>query len=216
MSDLVEHWPLFGLRVRTPRIELRYPDDRDVAALAALAEVGIYDEGEPRWLTEWSDLPDLERARSVCQFQWRCRAETGPARWWLPFVVVVDGAVVGGQDIQASDFAVLREVSSGSWIGRAHRGRGIGTEMRAAVLHLAFDGLGAERAMSGARADNVRSIGVSRRNGYRINTSWPDVRAGERIETVDLVLDRGDWAVMRRDDIEIVGLAPCLPLLGLG
>lgn len=29
----VEHWPLFGLRVRTPRVELRYPSDDDIAGV---------------------------------------------------------------------------------------------------------------------------------------------------------------------------------------
>jgi hypothetical protein len=53
------------------------------------------------------------------------------------------------------DYPVLREVSIFSWVGVRHHGRGIGTEMRAAALHLAFACLSATDAVSGAFADNV-------------------------------------------------------------
>ena len=46
-------------------------------------------------------------------------------------------------DMSAHDYPVLREVSTFSWVGVRHHGRGIGTEMWAAALHLAFAGLGA-------------------------------------------------------------------------
>lgn len=216
MSTVADHWPLVGLRVRTPGVELRTPTDDDLAALADLAAAGLYEPGETRWLTEWSDLPDDERARSVVQFQWRCRGALTADDWWLLFAVVIDGDVVGVQDAHGVRFPVLRQAVTGSWLGLAHRGRGIGTEMRAAILHLLFDGLAAERALSAANADNVRSLGVSGRNGYRTNGRFVAARGGDRVDTVELALDRADWVERRRDDIEIAGLEPCLPLLGLG
>ena len=39
-------------------------------------------------------------------------------------------------DTQPAELAALREVGTGSWLGRAHHGHGYGTEMRAAVLDL--------------------------------------------------------------------------------
>ncbi len=39
--------------------------------------------------------------------------------------------------------------------------------MRAAVLHLAFAGLGAQHAVSGAHDHNTASLTVSRKLGYR-------------------------------------------------
>jgi RimJ/RimL family protein N-acetyltransferase len=65
---------------------------------------------------------------------------------------------VGQQEISARDFPVLREVSTFSWLGVRHHGSGIGTQMRAAVLHLAFAGLGATDAISGAFDDNIPSL----------------------------------------------------------
>jgi len=44
-----------------------------------------------------------------------------------------------------------------------------GTEMRAAVLHLAFDGLGAREAHSASFEDNPASQRVSLANGYQSN-----------------------------------------------
>ena len=44
-TELVEDplWPLFGVEVRTPRLTLRYVDDKLAAALARLATAGVHD-----------------------------------------------------------------------------------------------------------------------------------------------------------------------------
>ncbi len=57
-------------------------------------------------------------------------------------------------------------MASGSWLTASAQGRGIGVEMRAAVLHLAFAGLGALEALTSAWEDNVASQRVSLRLGY--------------------------------------------------
>ena len=36
---LSRHWPLLGLQLRTPGLELRPPDDRELAALADVARL---------------------------------------------------------------------------------------------------------------------------------------------------------------------------------
>ena len=59
-----------------------------------------------------------------------------------------------------------RSVSSGSWLTASAQGRGLGVEMRAAVLHLAFAGLGALEAQTSAWIDNPASQRVSLRLGY--------------------------------------------------
>lgn len=54
------------------------------------------------------------------------------------------------QDVSAHEFPLLRTVHSGSWLTQSVQGRGIGREMRAAILLLAFDHLGAAAALSEA------------------------------------------------------------------
>jgi RimJ/RimL family protein N-acetyltransferase len=59
----------------------------------------------------------------------------------------------------------LGSIGTFSWLGPGYRGRGIGTEMRAAALHLAFAGLAAREATSEAFADNSASNRVSQALG---------------------------------------------------
>jgi RimJ/RimL family protein N-acetyltransferase len=210
-----EHWPLFELRVQTPRIELRYPDDDDVMALADLAASGIHDPSTMPFLFPWTDVEPPLLQRNAIQHFWRRRAEWDPRQWSLLFATVVDGDLVGVQEINAGDFLVCRTVGTGSWLGRAHQGRGIGREMRAAVLHFAFAGLGAQRAESAAFTDNPASLAVSRALGYREKGLDVVARRDEPATLVRLVVDHADWLPNCRDDIEIVGLRACRPLFGL-
>jgi RimJ/RimL family protein N-acetyltransferase len=212
---LAEVWPLFGLRVCTPRLELRYPTDEDALALID-PSADIHDPEVRVFATTWNTGDDEVRGRRILQFQWGQRASWSVDDWHCPLVTVVEGRIVGSQGIQATHFPVARTVSTGSWLGRAHQGRGIGTEMRAAVLHLAFAGLGADRAETGALDGNARSVAVTTKNGYRPNGDRVHVDGSEAFREQRFVLDRCDWEARRRDDIELVGLDPCLPLFGLG
>lgn len=213
MSNL--SWPLFDLRVRTPRVELCYPDDDDLAVIAALAAEGIHDPDTMPFSVPWTraESPALERA--VLQFAWSRRAHLAPESWALPLLVSEDGQAVGIQDVSAEQFSVTRSIETGSWLVRRAQGRGIGTEMRAAVLHLAFAGLGAVEAYSASFVDNPASEAVSRANGYEANGSVLSVREGSVVRSRRWVLTRERWLRQRRDDIDIVGLDACRELLGV-
>ncbi len=215
LTALTRTWPLFGLSVRTPRLELRYPVDADLMALAELSG-DIHAADYLPFTGTWSRLPDGERERAVVQYHWARRGDWSAAAWRLELVVVVDGAVVGTQAVHADSFAVTRTVTTGSWLGRAHQGQGIGSEMRAAALHLAFAGLGAERAETDAYDDNGPSLGVTAKLGYRPNGDQVDVADDRRRRTLRFVLDRTVWETNRRQDVDLVGLTPCIPLFGLG
>ncbi|MBE1537512.1 GNAT family N-acetyltransferase [Actinomadura algeriensis] len=209
------HWPLFGLVLRTPRLELRLPDLPELDALGELAAEGVHDPKAMPFLVPWTDAPPAERARSTIRFHWRQLAEWTPEDWSMQFAVFLDGRVVGTQSVGAREFAVVREVGTGSWLGRRFQGRGIGTEMRAAVLAFAFDGLGAETAVSAAFADNPASTAVSRRLGYECNgLNRVRVRDERRLDQ-RFVLDRAGWERNRKVEVETHGLGPCLPFFGL-
>lgn len=166
---LIDHWPLLGLRLNTPRLELRLPTDSELADLASLAAEGVREPDRMPFLVPWTDLPPAERARSVVQHHWLRRGNWAPDNWALNLAVFENGRVVGLQTIAARDFAVLREVTTASWLGARHQRQGIGTEMRAAVLHLAFAGLDALEATSGAFEDNASSFAVSQKRGYEFD-----------------------------------------------
>ena len=67
---ITDFWPLFGLRLRTPRLELRVPNLEDLAALAALAAAGVHDPSVQPFLVAWTDGPPEQVARST--LQWQC------------------------------------------------------------------------------------------------------------------------------------------------
>ncbi|SDT05300.1 GNAT family N-acetyltransferase [Jiangella sp. DSM 45060] len=211
---LIDHFPIFGLRVRTPRLELRLPAPEELAELADLSMDGIHGPDLMPFGNPWSELPPADRARRVIQRHWSTLAELKPDGWALNLVVFVDGRPVGVQEIEADDFAVRRQVQSESWLGLRHHGQGIGTEMRAAMLHLAFAGLGADEAVSVGYLDNHASLRVSRKLGYAENGTSRGISRGKLAPEQRFLLTRQAWDEHRRVDATIEGLAPCLPLLG--
>jgi len=208
-------WPLADLWLQTPELELRWPSLSDLDALAELAATGVHDPEVQPFMVAWTDASPEERARSTLQYHWSCWGSWTPSAWMLELAVIRDGVVVGSQGVGGRDFAVLREVHTGSWLGRGYQGQGIGTQMRAAVLALAFDGLGAQWAVSAAFEDNAASLGVSRKLGYRDDgIDWHQVR-GRAVLTRRLRLGHADWQAARSIPVRIHGLPPCLPLFGL-
>src|SRR5262249_20797510 len=113
--QLARHWPLAGLRLRMTlaaaaggegkRLELRLPDDNDLAALATLAETGVHDPAVQPFAVAWTDAEPAARARSVLQYHWRCLGKWNPADWELNLAVICDGVVVGSQGVSATDYA---------------------------------------------------------------------------------------------------------------
>src|ERR1039457_6094459 len=199
-------WPMTGLRLRTPALELRWPSLGDLDALADLAALGVHDPDVQPFTTAWTDVPPDERARNTMQYHWSRWASWTPSDWTLELAVIRDGVVAGTQGIGGRDFTVLREVNTGSWLGRRFQGQGIGTEMRAAVLHLAFAGLGAEQATSGAFDDNAASLGASRKLGYHDDGVERHVIRGQPATIRRLRLTRAGWQAARSVPVQIDGL----------
>ncbi len=195
---------------------LRVPTDDDLPEIIDLIGGGVHPDDYRPFATPWANLPEPERTHTAMQFIWQHRADFAPSAWRLYLSVIIDGQIVGAQDLMARDFLSLRTVKSGSWLGSSHQGKGIGTEMRAAVLHLAFDGLGASVAETEARVDNLGSLGVTRKLGYEENGVSDydfDINGVQQMRHFRLTAER--WLENRRDDITIEGLEPCLPLFGL-
>jgi RimJ/RimL family protein N-acetyltransferase len=208
-------WPFFDLSIETPLLQLRYATDELLQELVTVADDVVAPGARPfDGDATFYDRTPAGRRRWMAG-QWSARSRLTPEWWVLVYAVVIDGRAVGTQEMTATDFPRLRTVDTFSWLTRTHQGRGYGKEMRQAILHLAFDGLGAARAESEAFEDNPASLGVSEAVGYRRNgTTWT-LRQGEPAPMTRFLMTSADWRRIRRDDIEIRGLAPCLPLLGL-
>ncbi len=81
------------------------------------------------------------------------------------------------------EFPRAKEVKTGSWLSQDFQGRGYGAEMRAAVLELAFHGLGAEAALSSSLDGVEASLRISQKLGYvEDGESWLEVRGQRRLD----------------------------------
>jgi len=208
-------WPLFDLRIRTPRLELRVPTDDDLLALARVGREGIVPEGKTVFMVPWDQLPSPAFERQFLLHWWAARGRWSPANWGIGFAVVADGQPIGMQDLMARDFAIRKTVLTASWLAARYQGHGYGTEMRAAVLALAFDGLGAAVAESGYFQGNRESARVSEKMGYVDNGLDVANVQGQSIVEQRVRVTPETW---RRELVEVTieNLAPCLALFGIG
>lgn len=191
--DLTALWPAAGLRVRAGDLELRWIDDDLLTQLADLAARGIHDPAAMPFNVPWTRGTPAEVARSVVTYQWGARSAVGPNRLVLELGVLAGGVPVGIQGFHGPDWAVLRSGETGSWLGAEHQGRGLGTRMRALMLHLLFEGLGARVVTSTAFVDNPRSAAVSARVGYLDDGETWVVRDGEAASMHRFVMTREQW-----------------------
>ncbi len=213
-AGLESAWPLFALRVRSDRLVLRLPGESDLLALMAVARAGIHPDREMPFGVAWSTIPSPAFETGFLQHHWGMWAGWSPQAWGLNLMVELDGTPIGAQSIHATDFAIHRTVDTGSWLGRAGQGRGIGTEMRSAVLSLAFDGLGARVAESSAFLDNAASAGVSRKLGYEENGRGSLAPEGVARETQRFRMTAERWRSRPRPTVSIEGLEASLAMFG--
>ena len=186
VADLL---PMLGLRITAGPVELRGITDDDLPALCALVTHGIHPPDQMPFSVPWTDAPGDRLAGNTAQFHWRSRATFSPESWSLHLGVWFEGTLVGQQSLETEHYLVTRTGETGSWLGWAHQGRGIGTAMRRAICAFVFDHLEAAEVTSGAFADNAASLAVSRKVGYRHNgVRRVQRRPGEVATNISLVL----------------------------
>jgi RimJ/RimL family protein N-acetyltransferase len=213
----MKSYPLLDVRVTTPTLELRGATDDLLDELAGAVRDGKTHADPPPYddpMSFYEADPDVRVAKWLRGI-WRGRGRVEPDAWRLYFVVVVDGHAVGMQDLIGVRFSTFGTVTSFSWLANDQRGRGLGREMRAAILHLAFDGLGAKEAGSDAFVDNHGSNAISRALGYEPNGSDWDTRQGEPALLNQWRLTRANWEQQRRDNIQLHNIEACRTYLPL-
>jgi len=203
------YWPLFDLRIRTSRVEIRLPNDDDLVALARLAAKGVHDPAKMPFLFPWTDEPSPLLEQGMLKWGWRHRAEWTSNNWNFNGAVFVGRDVVGVQSLMATDFATQRKVKSGSWLGLEHQGHGIGREMRTAILSFAFDELGTLEAHSGGFIDNESSLKVSHALGYAETGRRTVLRRGVPTELLEMTLEKSQWIRSPHTTVDVTGFDKC-------
>lgn len=212
--------PPLGLIVRTPRLVLQAADESCAKLLSlAVLEHGIHDQGFSPFVTHWSDADIVTVSQRVFT---DALPKSCDGLWKLTFAVrTVDrpdipiGMVTLRQDEEDAE-----AVRTSSWFIRPMHGKGLGTETRAALLKLAFQGLNAEKAVSSAFAFNSPSLGVTKKFGYTlVGSEFREVR-GRLEERLNLALTRDQWrehpaAQALSADVSWEGLAPVTKFFGI-
>ncbi|MFJ5779981.1 GNAT family N-acetyltransferase [Streptomyces sp. NPDC093094] len=212
----MRNWPLTGIRVRTPRVELRWPGPEDLDALADRAVEGVHRPGFMPFFSQWTDGSPEQVARRLLQRHWNAMASWSEQDWTLYLVVVHDGEVIGSQSLGGRDFGVTGEVLLTSWLALDRQGEGLGGHARAAALELAFTGLGAEHALSVVRRGNDASRGVCRKFGFEPDGTQVNAVRGERAVSDRFRLSRERWEAHRAVTAEVSGVsAAALELFGV-
>jgi RimJ/RimL family protein N-acetyltransferase len=215
MTGLADLHPALGVVLRAGPLELRGITDDVLPGLADLAAAGIHEAGAMPFSVPWTDVEPAAFASSFAAYHWRCRADFSVTEWSLNLAVFHDGDLVGMQGLGTQHYLVTRTGETGSWLGRPHHGRGIGTAMRQAMCAFAFDHLDATEVTSAAFLDNPASRAVSRKVGYRSNgVVRVQRRDGELAERENLVLGPDDL-VRGAHPLEVDGLAAFRRSIGL-
>ena len=211
MSEL---WPLFGLMIRTPDLELRALREADALILAEQLSPDVeLDPTLPRFAL---GEERLVRATVPLQSYWRAYAGWTVENWNLPFGVWHGETLIGSQSLEGEQFLVKRVVDTSSHLLMEWRGKGLGKQMRRAVLALGFGELGAEWAVSSAWMDNAASLGVSRAVGYELNGISRHVYEGQVGVFQHVLLTRERWeAGDGGTGITVRGFESCRPMFGL-
>ncbi|WP_205326962.1 GNAT family N-acetyltransferase [Glycomyces sp. YM15] len=212
---LADAVPLYGIRIRSERLELRLATPEELPRLGAAAAAGIHAPDERPYLARpgqqsWVLLPPPERARAVVMQQFAAIGAWSSDAWVLPLGVFVDDDPVGVQVVYAKHFAVTREVASSSWLTLARHGQGLGTEMREAMLVFAF-ALGARTALTRSFDTNRAACRVSEKVGYHRDGTEIAARENRQAHTAQRFrISVDQWRSRTRPPVVVTGLDDAL------
>jgi RimJ/RimL family protein N-acetyltransferase len=205
--------PLYGLHLRTPRLELRLGSRDELVEVHELARQGIHPPDEMPFEIPWTDRSSEDDfVEQAVEFHQAALRDWRPDRWSFNPLAFLADRPIGSQGMRAENFPEDRIVDTGSWLGHAFQRQGLGTEMRAALLELAFRQLGARTATSGSVLGNESSKRVSEKLGYEIVGKSTIAPRGEPVDKYDFRIESARWR--SPFPIEIEGAELCLPLFG--
>lgn len=208
------YWPLFDLRLTSPDLTLRPWREADLAAMSDVLPDDL--ELDPAATRYQTGDEHLSRGIITHQGYWKAYGTWQPSAWRLGFIVLAGPQIAGFQELEGNDFPLLRTVDTSSFLIPSVRGRGLGKQMRRAVLALAFGPLQAQAAITSAWQDNHASLGVSRALGYLPNGEHLHARDEGADVMVHMTLPREAWLASDLGaGIEISGFEPCRFLFGV-
>lgn len=215
--SLDEIFPPLGLRITCGPLLLRGITDDLIMPLVEVARAGVHDQdpSSTPLAFDWTAAPPQFLAINYAKWAWNNRLMFSANSWILALAVEYEGELVGVQEGKGERFLTTGTISTGSWLGLAAHGRGIGTLMRQVYCTFAFDHLDATAMLSEAFIDNPASARVSEKCGYERIGTRPVPRG--TFGDVDEVMFRLTPENLVRPDepLQVEGLEPLRRFLGL-
>lgn len=160
-------WParLGPVRVRAGEVALRPPRLRDGAAWSRirLRDREHLEYWEPTAPGTWVE----RNATSAWPGQWSALRALGRRGLSLPFVITVDGKVAGQITVGNVVRGALCSAWVGYWVASDAIGGGVATAAVAMVVDHSFREAGLHRLEATVRPENVRSVRVLTKAGFR-------------------------------------------------
>jgi ribosomal-protein-alanine N-acetyltransferase len=151
------------------------------------------------WLRPWeatSPLPSAGPPPTFNQMVRRLRAEAKAGRS-LPYVITLDGRLVGQLTVGGIQYGSARMATIGYWIDRGVAGRGITPTAVAMAVDFCFRDLGLHRVEIAIRPENAASLRVVEKLGLR------EEGLRQRLLHID-----GDWRDHRCFAVTVEEVAP--------
>lgn len=187
----------------------------DYPALSDLVAAGLFVDETPTLGGWYKAGHDVANARATLSYHAGSFAHIDHNDWQLPLGVYAGDELVGVQSLSSRSFSLLGIVKSGSWLGRDHRGQGIGTLARHAIVDAAFSQIRALGVASAALATNGASNRVSGKLGYRPNGSEFIEHLGQRAELINYLLDQGTYRSSNPPQVQHENWEPWLQAAGI-
>ena len=206
-----------SLQITAGVVTLRAVPWADLESYARLVSDGLFAPGEVPTIGPWYDPDDLVTSgRRLVGYHLSRWANLTSNDWALDFGIYVDQVLIGRQVMETEEFLRTGAVTTGSFLTPKERGHGYGKQARAAILHLAFDVLGAQLATTAALPNNGASRGVSIALGYSEVGLKTVMNGGRPYEVERFRLERDRW---EKSDlpwpVATVGADPLKRLLGI-
>jgi RimJ/RimL family protein N-acetyltransferase len=186
LTDLEEFRERSTPVLETERLVLRAPRSEDAKAVAAIVNDRRIAENTTR-------VPHPYGAKDAEEFIATANTRESEATF---AVTRRDGELIG---MCGFDFRGEQSPEIGYWLGTAHWNQGYATEAVRAVIDYAFDDLGYDGLLAGARVSNPASRRVLEKCGFQwTGVGLYRIRAIASSAPIDRFrLDRGLWASLK-------------------
>src|SRR5579863_7202395 len=135
---------LYNVKIITPRLVMRVPNEKGIKELAEVLTNGIQKEGQPHFMEDNLYGKSLdENIKGLQEFVEKSIQEWNKDDWHIPFAIFSEEKPIGLVTMFSHNFPITQGFGVSYWIGLSYQGKGLGTEAFQGILSFGFNGLNA-------------------------------------------------------------------------